>query len=94
MPSQRPPVVLDRAIEMVEGKGVRGVLHRVGGHDVGVVAVGMGGHEVALECDSDGQIVKTMGRLITSDPDDPDGRLAVAMGREFDHGATSRVSLD
>ncbi len=53
-------VGLDRAVEMVLGERVGRVLHRVGGDDERVVAVGVGGREVALERDRDGQVAESM----------------------------------
>ena len=82
---ERRPIVLDRAVEVLLGERVGRVLHRVGGDDVRVVAVGVGGREVALERDGDGQVAQPVRRRVAPDPDEPDRRLAVAVRREFDH---------
>ena len=57
---ERPAVGLDRSVEVVLGEGVGGVLHRVGGDDVRVVTVGVGGIEVALERDRHGQVAEAV----------------------------------
>jgi hypothetical protein len=41
VPTERGRVGLDRAVELIGGEGVRRVLHRVGGDDEAVVAVGV-----------------------------------------------------
>jgi len=78
---------------MLLGDDVAGVLHRVGRHDEAVVADRVSGVEVTLEGDPRDHVADEMtsiGRPV--DADDMDPGLAVAGGRELDHGVPS-VSL-
>ena len=92
MLGERPAVFLDRSVEVVLGQGVRGVLHRVGGDDQAVVAVRVGGPEVAIERDRDGQVADPVVVRSVRDPDEADGRLAVPVRAEFDHVVASRAA--
>ena len=82
-------VGLDRAVEVVRREGVGRVLHRVGGDHQRVVAVGVGGLEVALERDRHGQVADAVAARVAGDADEPDRRLAVAIRPEFDHAGSS-----
>ena len=77
--------VLDRAFEVVLCEGIGRVLHRVGRDYARVVALGMSRLERALERDGDGQVTDTLAPGPAHDPDEPDGRLAVAVFAELDH---------
>ncbi len=77
---------LGRAVEVLGRERVDRVLHRVGRDDVGVVAVGVGGPEVALERDVHGQVADAWRSGSRVDLDQPDRGLAVAVR----HRARSR----
>src|SRR3954469_16227593 len=99
MLGERLCVPLDGAIQAVLGERVGRVLHRVGGDDVCIVAVGVGGGEVAFEGDRDRQVIEPVIGRISMDADDSDRGLAVAVRAELDHrpvfssvvGASSRI---
>ena len=92
MLGERPAVVLERTVEVGLGERVGRVLHRVGGDDQRVVAVGVGGREVALERDGDGQVAKAIAVGAARDADEPDGGLAVAVRAELDHAVRVRIA--
>ena len=54
-----------------------------------VVAVGVGGLEVALEGDRHGQVADAIAGLAARDADEPDGGLAVSIRAELDHAGPS-----
>ncbi len=62
---------------------VDGVLHRVGGEDLGVVAKSVRGVEVAGEEDLDGPLVEVVVIEVLGEAHEADARFAVAVGVEF-----------
>ena len=89
---ERSAVGLDRAVEVVHGERVGRVLHRVGGDHQRVVAIGVGGLEIAFEGDRHGQVADAVTARIAGDADEPDRRLAVAVRRQFDHAGSSAAA--
>src|SRR4051794_5751465 len=78
-------VLLERPVEVLLRERVGRVLHGVGRDDVGVVAIGMRGCEVALESDRHGQVPEPVTVRAADHADEADGRLAVAVRGKLDH---------
>jgi hypothetical protein len=73
------------------GKGVDGVLLGVSGHHVGVVALKVGGLEVATQLRSDVQVLNLVAVRIAGDFDDPDFGLSVLVVAEDDVAAHGQI---
>lgn len=59
-----------------------GVLHGVGGDDIGIIGVGVGGEAIGEEADADVPFYEEMAAAVffsSPDPSDPDPRLPVSL---------------
>ena len=73
-----------RRADAVAGEGVDGVLLRVGGHHMGVVALGVRGGEVAVQLGGHAEVLDGVPGRVPGDLDQPDLGLAVLVGAEHD----------
>jgi hypothetical protein len=80
--------ILDASGRGFAGEEVDGVLHRVGGEDFVVVAVGEAGEEIALKKDFDGPLLKIVDYRLAIYADEAYARLAVAIFGESGHKAS------
>ena len=94
VPAQAEPELLDLAHPVLLGEGVDGVLLRVGGDDLGVVAGQVGVGEVAAQRGGHVQVLDLVPVTVAGDVHQADLRLAVLVVAEGDgHDVSPAIDL-